>query len=237
MVQMIEFYGFAPAFDLPSPGPFAMKTEIHLKMAGRPYERRFEGNASAPKGKLPYIVDGARAISDSTFIRLYLERQYAVDLDTGYGDSERAMAWSIERLVEDQLYWAMVYSRWSLDENFAKGPAHFFDELPDDVQDMARQKQRRAVLGYLDGQGLGRHSVEEITELTQIGYGHLATLLGAKPFLLGDRPCGADASVFAQLASVLTPFFDSSIRRAAAEHENLIAYRDRLMAAYFPAFG
>lgn len=233
---MIELFCFPPAFGLPSPGPFALKTEVHLQMARLDYNLRREGYATAPKGKLPYIVDGDHVVADSTFIRLYLERTYGIDFDDGYTDTERAQAWAIERLVEDQLYWAMVHSRWAVDENFAKGPAHFFDHLPDDVQDLARQKQRSAVVGYLHGQGMGRHSTEEIAELARIGYRSLASLLGDKPYILGDRPCGADASIFGQLASVFTPFFDSPVREAAVIHDNLVAYRDRMMAAFFPDF-
>jgi glutathione S-transferase len=233
---MIDLFAFPPAFALPSPGPFALKTEVHLKMAGLAYRLRFKGYATAPKGKLPYIDDAGTIVADSTFIRLHLERRYSVDFDQGYDDEQRARAWAIERLVEDQLYWAMVHSRWAIDENFAKGPAHFFDHLPDNVQDAARQKQRAAVLGYLHGQGLGRHGVDEITQLAEIGYRSLAHLLGSKPYILGDTPCGADASVFGQLASVLTPFFDSPVRDAAAVHDNLVAYRDRMMREHFPEY-
>ena len=213
-----------------------MKTEIHLQMAGLAYHRRFEGYASAPKGKLPYIVDGKTVVADSTFISFYLESRYGAALDGEYDAPQRSQAWATERLVENQLYWAMVHSRWAIDENFAKGPAHFFDHLPEDQQGAAREKQRSLVLGYLQAQGLGRHSNSEITQLAQFGYRCLADLLGAKPFLLGDQPCGVDASVFAQLASALTPFFNSTIRDAAAAHDNLVAYHDRLMSAYFPEF-
>jgi glutathione S-transferase len=233
---MIALYAFAPAFGLPSPGPFAMKTEIHLKMMRLPYEKRFEGYAAAPKGKLPYIDDDGTVVADSTFIRLYLEKHYRVDLDSGFSAEQRARAWAIERLLEDQLYWAMVYLRWAVDENFNKGPSHFFDRLPDDVQQSARQKQRDAVLGYLRAQGLGRHTLEEITRLSELGYTALAELLGDKPYLLGDRPCGADASVFSQLASVLTPWFESPVREAAYVHGNLREYSRRMMAAYFPEY-
>lgn len=233
---MIDLYCFPSAFGLPSPGPFALKTEVHLKMLGLPYTHRFAGYADAPKGKLPYINDAGTIVADSTFIRLYLEKHYGMDLDAGFNEEQRAFAWAAERLVEDQLYWMMVYTRWAIDKNFDKGPSHFFDRLPEDIQDKARQKQRQAVLGYLHGQGLGRHSLEEITELAGIGYAALARLLGDKPYLLGDRPCGVDASVFAQLASVLTPFFDSPVRNAALRHANLVAYTDRMMTSYFPDY-
>jgi len=236
MIYVIDLYCFQPAFGLPSPGPFAIKTEVHLMMAGLAYSQRFQGYADAPKGKLPYIDDAGTVVADSTFIRLYLEKRYELDLDAGFDDDQRAFAWTAERLVEDQLYWAMVYTRWAVEDNFDKGPSHFFDRLPEDVQDTARQKQRQAVREYLHGQGFGRHSLEDITVLVGIGYGALARLLGDKPYLLGDRPCGADASIFAQLASVLTPFFDSPVRDAALRHANLVAYSDRMMASYFPEY-
>jgi hypothetical protein len=155
---VITLFGFAPAFGLPSPGPFDLKTEIHLQMMGLVYRKICDGRANAPKGKLPYIDDDGTLVADSTFIRLYLEKKYSKFLDADLDDGQRAIAWTVERLVEDSLYWAMVHSRWAVDANFAKGPAHFFDHLPDDSQEDARQKQRTAVLGYLQAQGIGRRS-------------------------------------------------------------------------------
>ena len=34
---MITLYGFGPAFGLPDPSPYVMKTEVQLKMAGLGY--------------------------------------------------------------------------------------------------------------------------------------------------------------------------------------------------------
>jgi glutathione S-transferase len=232
---VITLFGFAPAFGLPSPGPFDLKTEIHLQMMGLVYRKICDGRANAPKGKLPYIDDDGTLVADSTFIRLYLEKKYSKVLDADLDDGQRAIAWTVERLVEDSLYWAMVHSRWAVDANFAKGPAHFFDHLPDDIQEDARQKQRTAVLGNLQAQGIGRHTSAEIEILAQRGYSALATILGEKRFLVGDRPCGADASVVAQIASALSPCFDSPVRTAVAVHSNLVEYSRRMMAAYFPS--
>jgi glutathione S-transferase len=232
---MIVLYGFSPAFGLPSPGPFVMKTEVHLQMMGLKYQIRTDGRALAPKGKLPYIDDDGVLVADSTFIRFHLEGKYSTDLDQGLTAAQRAEAWAIERLAEDSLYWAMVHSRWAVDENFKKGPAHFFDHLPSNAQDDARQKQRAAVLGYLQAQGLGRHTSEEIAALARRGYSALAQILGDKPYLMGDRPCAADASVFAQIVSALSPWFESQVRDAAEAHENLIDYSNRMMTAYFPS--
>ena len=233
---MIKLYGFVPSFGLPDPGPFVLKTEVQLKMLNLDYRRELNGLPDAPKGRLPYINDNGTVVADSTFIRSYLEKKYAVDLDAGFDESQRSFAWTVERFVEDHIYWTMVYSRWAIDENFAKGPSHFYDGLPEEVQQITRDKSRSNVLTYLRGQGIGRHSIDEIGELAARSFTSLSQLLGDNPFLLGDRPCGADASVFAQIASTLTPWFESPVRDAAQAHQNLVAYSDRMMVQYYPDF-
>ncbi|HEY4126015.1 MAG TPA: hypothetical protein VGM36_15440, partial [Rhizomicrobium sp.] len=109
---MITLYGFGPAFGLPDPSPFVMKSEIQLKMAGIRY--RFERGApqDAPKGKIPFIQVGAHRVGDSTFIRAHIEKHHNFDFDAGLCTAERAQAWAIERMLEDHLYFAIVNFRW-----------------------------------------------------------------------------------------------------------------------------
>src|SRR5512142_2396080 len=140
---MITLYGSFPAFGLPQASPFVMKTEVQLKMAEIPYRLERGSPKDAPKHKIPYIVEAHHRIGDSTFIREHIERQHGVDLDRGLTPEMRARGWAIERMLEDHLYWAIVYERWMVDENFAKGPAHFFDLLPPDVREKARADARR----------------------------------------------------------------------------------------------
>jgi hypothetical protein len=51
---------------------------------------------------------------------------------------------------------------------------------------------------------------------------------------MGDAPAGVDATAFGMLACVLTPFFDTPLRRAAERHANLVDYVARLMRRYYP---
>jgi hypothetical protein len=46
---------------------------------------------------------------------------------------------------------------------------------------------------------------------------------------MGERPCGADATVFDFIASLLTPVFASKVRSATERHRNLTDYRDRIL--------
>ncbi len=82
--------------------------------------------------------------------------------------------------------------------------------------------------------GPGRHALPEIVELGTRSLSALSMLLGWKPYLMGDRPCGVDATAFGVLAGLLTPFFDSPLRDRACEFANLVAYVDRMMAQYYP---
>lgn len=233
---MITLYSFGSNFGLPDPSPFVMKTQVQLKMSGQAYRSQIGGRDDAPKGKLPYIDDGGVVVADSVFIRDYLEKAYGVDFDDGLDTDQRALAWVVERMIEDHLYWIMVHARWTDDDNFSKGPAHFFDLAPDAARETIRAQARAQVMANLHGQGIGRHSIEEITDLARRSFGALARILGDKPFLTGDRPCGADASLFGLLAGVMTPLFDTPVRDAALAHDNLVAYRDRMMDRYYPDF-
>ena len=122
---MITLYGFGPGFGLPEISPFVTKTEVQLKMAGLAYRKEKAMPPASPKGQLPYIVDDAESIADSTFIRAHIEGKYGFDFDAPLNLQARAQAWAFERMIEHHVYWALVGARWVDPENFAKGPDAF----------------------------------------------------------------------------------------------------------------
>ena len=233
---MITLYTFGPMFGLPDPSPFCMKADVQLKMSGLPYKLDHSGFMKAPKGKQPYIDDNGRKIADSTFIRWHLEDKHKIDFDPGLTAEQKATAWAFEKLCEDQLYWGMVRDRWVNHGNFDKGPVTFFESVPALIRPLVKAKARRDVGNALKGQGLGRHSVEETERIVIHGVEALADFLGSKPFLMGANPCGADAATFSWVAGFLCPHFDGPIHRAGMARTNLVAYRDRGMAKWYPDF-
>jgi len=229
---MITLHGLGEGFGLPEISPYVTKTEVQLKMAGVAYVKAPARPDESPKGQVPFIDSNGVRIADSTFIRGYIERTWGVDFDEGLDSVQRAQAWAIERMVENHLCWTLVTERWLDAENFAKGPAHFFDGAPEGVREMVLEEVRRNVRAV----GIGRHTDLEIVALAVRSLAALSALLGDKPFLFGSRPCGADATVFAVLAGILTPYFTGEIRRRAEGFGNLVAYVDRLMARFYPEF-
>jgi glutathione S-transferase len=234
---MITLYAFSPALGLPDGSPYVLKTEIQLRMAGLDYVKDTTAALpKAPKGKLPFIEDAGETVADSTFIRAHIERKYGFDFDRGLDAVERAEAWAIERMLEDHLYWANVTMRWMIPENFAAGPAHFFDRAPEPMRETIRAEALARMTTTLHGQGLGRHGIAEVVELADRDLAALSALLGHRPWLMGETPCGTDATLTAMLAMLLSPALDSPLRRRALGHANLVAYVDRAMAHFFPDF-
>ena len=233
---MITLYGFGAGFGLPEISPFVTKTEVQLKIAGLAYHKQRAMPPASPKGQLPYIDDEGQSIADSTFIRAHIEQKYGFDFDRGLGQRERAQAWAFERMIEHHLYWALVGARWVDAENIAKGPAHFFDGAPEDRREKLREDaQFRVAENYLLS-GLGRHAPDDDVELAVRSLYALSLQIADKPYLMGEVPCGADATAFGALAGILTPFFESKLRARAEQFGNLVGYVDRMMRRHYPDF-
>lgn len=226
---MITLYTFGPAFGLPDMSPFVVKTMVLLQMAGQPYQVNTGGLLKAPKGKLPYIDDAGEVVADSTLIRWHLERKYGVDLDAGLSPEQRGVAWAAEKLLEDNLYWVALDNRWLDEANYRKGPRAYFQRvMPWPLRVIVPPLARRKMRQNLQAQGMGRHSALEREAIATKGLQSLLDILGDKPFLMGDQPCGTDAMLFACLQSTLCTHFEGPMRRQAEQHPSLRAYVERM---------
>lgn len=231
---MITLYGAGPGFGLPEISPYVTKTEVQLMMAGLAYRKERAAPAQSPKGQIPFIDDDGALIADSTFIRAHLEQKYDFDLDEGLSPRQRAEAWAVERMLENHFSWICAHARWLEPENFAKGPAHFFDAAPAEVREHLRQEVLTRVTDTVRAVGIGRHTRDEIYALAERSLLTLSEILADKPFLFGSRPVGVDATAFALLAAAMTPYFASPLQERACEYANLVAYVCRMMRRHYP---
>jgi len=231
---VITLYKFGPFLGTPDSSPFVIKAMMLLRLAGVPF-REAQGNPfKAPQGLLPYIEDDGVKVADSTLIRFHLEKKYSADFDRGLDKEQRAIAWAVERMCEDHLYFGMLEMRWLDPDNFKAGLGrHMFGPIPAPARPLVKSMLRRMNAKRLHGQGIGRHKRQQIAELATKDVEALAAILGNRPFLMGDNPCAADAFVFGIVTSILTPPLKSPIRAAMERHANLVAYRDRITSQYF----
>ena len=231
---MIKLHQFAPAFGLPNASPFCMKMETYLRMAGLPFELVNSGNVlKAPKRKLPYIDDGGTLVADTTFIVDYLKSRYGDPLDAALSASDRAVATAFQRLIEENLYWAIVHTRWAEDAGWVQTREAFFGAMPAPLRWFVPTLARRGLLAEMRGQGMGRHSAAEIGTIGCRDVTAIADFLADKPFMLGAQPTSIDATAHAFLANVLWAPVDSPIQRHARARPTLQAYCQRMKARYF----
>ena len=233
---MIVLAGGGEQFGLPEVSPFVTKTEVHLKMAGLDYTKRRAMPQESPKGQVPFIDDGGRLIGDSTFIRFHIEREHRFDFDEGLSTLERATALAIELMVEHELAPTVMYFRWLVPENFEKGPGTWFDAVPAERREAFKADLIGRVRQGMTAKGIARHSEQEIVGLGVRSLKALSVFLGEKEFLMGEKPCGADAFVFATLAAAMTPFFSSPLRDEAIKFPTLVAYVRRMFDRFYPEF-
>ena len=230
---MTTLYGFGPLFGCPSPSPYVMKSEIQLQMLGVDYDCAIADLDAVSKHKAPYVEDEGEIIQDSNFIRAHFEKKLNRRLDDGLTDAEKATSWALERMAEDHLAKTMLMWRWLNDDNFNKGPIIFFMAVPEQARTQAANETREAIRQGLYDAGYGRHSEDERLELAGRDIAAIARQLSDKPFLFGDAPTVADASVAGVLASSATPFFDTPLVGMIAGYDNLPAYLKRIEASYF----
>lgn len=227
---------FGPAFGLPDPSPFCMKGIILLQMSGLPFTVETGDVTKAPKKKFPVLYDAGRAIPDTTLIRFHLEDRYGVAFDEGLTPTQRGMAWALEKLCEDNLYWAGMHERWAIEENFERGPKEFFAAVPAPMRPIIIALVKREVKRNLHGQGLGRHSRDDLIAIARRGVDAVADALGDNAWIMGDTPCGADAFVWAMIHGLCCDRFASPLTDYVVSNARLTAYSQRGLERWFPDF-
>lgn len=233
---MITLYKFGPIGDVCDASPFCVKVEAYLRMAGLPYETRCGARymRKAPKGKLPYIEDNGKIIADSSFILNYLKSSYADSLDSSLNPEEKAIAHAFIKMIEENLYWVLVYARWKLDNNRAILNTTFFDGIPFPLNKMIAFIAYKDVMKALHKQGIGRHSDAEVVELGCRDLQALSDFLGDKPYFMGDKPTSLDAVAYGILVEMIrVPIFNAPIFDKARSYKNLADFTDRFHKTYF----
>ncbi|MEM0912014.1 MAG: glutathione S-transferase family protein [Pseudomonadota bacterium] len=232
---MITLYGFGQNLGLADPSPFVLKVHTFMRIAGIEYETVANMNnlQKAPKNKLPYIDDNGTIVADSTFIVKYLKEKYSPTMDEHVSQEQQAFAFLISKALEENLYWCLIYSRWLREDTWPTIKQAFFSKMPFPLKHIIPYVARKDLRAALHKQGIGRHSDEEILEITKETYKSMSVLLGDKTFFFGDKPCSFDATVFAFLASAIVVELDNPFTQVARSYPNLVNYCENIINQYY----
>ena len=233
---MIKLYSFGPAFGLPDPSPFVLKVDLFMRMNGIDFESvpGADNLRRAPKGKLPFIEDDGQCIADSTFIIEYLTDKYSLTMDDWLSDEQRATAQLIGKSLDENFYWCIVHSRWMREDTWPLVRSTFFDDLPVPLKQIIPILARRSTKSQIINHGMGKHNNEEINSIARHTLSSLSALLGDKPWMLGDRPCTLDITVFSMVSELVLVSIDNEMNTFAREYDNLVRYSQRILQQYYP---
>lgn len=200
---MITLITFPETFGEFAASPFCTKAAYLLEMSGQNWQREDVLDPRPFKyGKLPAIRTAqGEIICDSENIRAYLEGLGA-DFDHGLSAGDKASARAFIRMADEHMYFHQVLDRWGNDEIFAVLQQAYFREIPCLVRAMVTRKLRRNLLNGMNVQGLGRFGREERLARLEYDLCAISARLDDRPFLFGENPVGADASVAAILGGM-----------------------------------
>ena len=222
------------AWGLPSISPFCLKLETYLRMAGIPYRTVVDATPfRGPKGKLPWIEHDGQKLGDSGFIIEYLEARFGPLPRDGLTSAQRAVALSLRRLIEENLYWTLVYDRWMVEENWRSFRNVVLGGVPGPLRLLIAPMARRGVRRQLRGHGIGLHSAEEIHAIGRKDIGALGDFLEDKPFLLGDTATEIDAIAYGFLANIVSAPIASPIKDEVEGRANLVGFVEKIRIRYF----
>lgn len=234
----LRVYHLPGRWGLPTVSPFCLKLDSFLQMAEIEHESLTASTPfGGPKKKAPWIIYKGRKIGDSSLIIDFLKSEYGKDPDAHLSDNEKGQSVAIQRLVEENLYWAMVYDRWCRDENWPILKSSVLGDIPGPARAVLAPYARRSVKKQLDGHGMGLHSEEEIEQIARKDIDALASIVGSGPWFFGEIPSMADATVYSLLANIMFVEFGSPIKAMIEGHQSLFEWLNRYRDRFYPLGG
>jgi glutathione S-transferase len=235
---MIHVHKFGPAFGLPDASPFVTKLETYLRIIGQKYETVTADVRKAPRAQLPFVDIDGQVIADSTAIVDHFEAVRPEKLDAHLDAGQRAVALAFKSMLEEHLYFGLLFMRWATDDGWAVFEPTLLEMLgtmgvPSLLRGMISSSARKQVINRTRTQGIGRQPRAELVGNCTKLIDALAEHLGERPYFCGDQPTTYDATVYAFVAGVLCPAFDNELRKHAATKANLVRYEQTMKERYW----
>jgi glutathione S-transferase len=231
----MRLFTFAPAWGLPTAGPFGLKLEMCLRMLGVPYGCVYENdNRKGPKRKSPWIEDGDARLGDTEWILEHVHRTRGLDIDGALSPVERSRSQVLCRMLEEHYHQVFEYELVVLDGGFMHLRKIFAGSMSAPMVTLVSPLIRRGFKKHLFERGVARHTPEEVTAMGRADVDALATWLGDREWFVADGPTKVDASAFGLLAvSIRSPLM-TPVCSYARSKPNLVAFVDRALARFFP---
>jgi glutathione S-transferase len=217
---MITLYSYPELFGVADNNGYGLKVFAFMRLAGVPFRHAHIFDASkAPRGQLPYIVDGSETIGDSETIIAYLTKTYALTIDSVVNAARHNQNLLITRTLDD-LYWVMSYSRWKDERYYPAFRDALLREHPS-LNEAGLLKAKEFNAQRYHYQGIGRYAPEAAYARGLADLGALAELVPADGFMCGPQPTSIDAGIYGFIANIWFFDIDTPLKQFVRAHVNL----------------
>jgi glutathione S-transferase len=221
---VLTLYSYPELFGVADNNPFGLKVYAFLKLAGLAFRHEHIFDASkAPRGQLPYIVDGDTTVGDSDTIIAHLIARHGLAIDASLAPAQRDMRHLVMRMLDD-LYWVMSYSRWKDDAFWPQFRDAILAAHPQ-VSAAAMDGARAYNFERYRYQGIGRY---EPAQAYARGLADLAVIANLVPtaqgFVFGAAPTGIDAAIYGFIANILFYPIATPLKQFVDAHPALLRH-------------
>jgi glutathione S-transferase len=227
---MLTLYSYPELFGVADNNPFGLKVYAFLKLSGVPFRHQHIFDASkAPRGQLPYLVDGDRVIGDSDAIIRHLISRNALTIDQALTSNQRDTDLLVRRMLDD-LYWVMSYSRWKDDRFWPLFRDAILRTHPD-VTAGSLETAREYNFKRYHYQGIGRYDPDAAYARGIADLQVLANLLPASGFLFGTKPSSIDAAIYGFTANIYFYEISTPLKEFILSKPNVFLHCQSIHAA------
>jgi glutathione S-transferase len=220
---MLTLYSYPALFGVTDNNGYGLKVFAFLRLAGVPFRHEHIFDASnAPRGQLPYIVDGDDIVGDSETILGFVTQRYRVTIDAALNPMQRTTNLLIARMLDD-LYWVMSYSRWQDERFWPAFRAALLREHPS-LTDEGLAKAKAFNHQRYHYQGIGRFDPDAAMARGVADLGALAALIPSQGYLHGAKPTGIDAAIYGFIANIYFYDIDTPLKQFVVAHENIFRH-------------
>ena len=220
---MITLYSYPKLFGVADNNGYGLKVFAVLKLAGVPFRHEHIFDASkAPRGQLPYIVDGDDTVGDSETILQFITRKYGLTIDAALTPRQRTQDLLVTRMLDD-LYWVMSYSRWKDERYWHAFRDALLREHPTLTEEgLAKAQAYNAQRYYY--QGIGRYDPDAAMARGLDDLAAIAALIPAEGFVHGNKPTSIDAGLYGFIANIYFYDIDTPLKRFVVAHDNIVRH-------------
>ena len=220
---MLTLFSYPELYDVADNNPYGLKVYAFLKLSGLAFRHEHIFDASsAPRGQLPYIVDGEETVGDSDTIIAHLIARHAPSIDSGLTASQRDTGFLVGRMLDD-LYWVMSFSRWK-DERFWPLFKQAILHRHPGVTPQALEAAREYNFKRYHYQGIGRYEPAAAYARGIADLNLLANLIPGDGFLFGAAPCSIDAGIYGFVANIYFYDIATPLKAFLLTRRNIVAH-------------